>query len=251
MGIFNIIILILMISLSIGLIITTIKLWDNNDARVPLIVMCLIMVFVTIVLAITPYKGSLTLYDTVKKIGMEKVEQGLDKGIFTKGNLKVSYDEATYTHSYVITDQKDMNLNNHQRLLDCFFNFGEGTTQMIYSHLVNEAQKTENLAKILIEYNHTKLEVEYDIKTETITYLIDKEIHVDYISTNANGGSERRYNPNYNRLYLIPKLEISHLSDEDYNFDIKLLNLLFNKNAEDFNVEIDDFGYIIYTYKNK
>ena len=238
----------------IGLIVMlNVALWrmPGKAIKVIAVIVSLFLILGLSWLVSNMVKGSSTIFAATKKIGMEKVKQDAYAGVFKKGELEISYNESKYNYLYVITDHGDMNLNYHQYLLDSFIKSGEGTTQMIYTHLVNEAKSTEQVSKILIEGNHIQIDIEYDIKTDKITYKIEKVTYVNYTKTDSDGYSQKVYNPDYNRLYLVPKLRISHLSDDNYNIDIKLLNQLFNNGAADFQVEIDELGYIVYTYSQK
>ena len=215
------------------------------------VVLLTILIIALVFTFLASKNGSGKLYNVaINDIGMELVKNEVNEGLYKKGNMEVSYNEKGYTYKYTIVDKDDIDLKAHLKLLNCFFNFDEGVTETLYYYFDDYYNNKGITPKILIIDNHTKLEIEYNHNTKTILYNIEQEQYVNKEEYDDNDKLIRKeYNKNYDLLYLVPELHISHYNiDDSLNFDKKLLNDLFNKSIDRFN-RIINGEEIIYHYK--
>ena len=122
-------------------------------------------------------------------------------------------------------DVVPLNIKCEENVLSKIYNYQEGTIEMLYDNLKTTAAYYEGISKTKIALDNIIITITFNSKTSEINY--------DFNKTDTY--------QNY--------LEIMHIDDNYYEFDKILLNLLFNKDINDFYVTKEN-NMVKYTLLN-
>ena len=192
-----------------------------------------------LIISINGYKYGM-YSDLVTKYGMTHSGTEIN-GSYVKGNLffhHKSYKE-NYEDNHRIEDSGDFNLNLHAKILDNFISFKEGSVPIIVNYLKDYADHYEKDSEITIWNDHTKIEITYYYRSNFIKYNITVVKEYRYI-TDDEDNTVKETNKDYNTKYVSPYLKIEHYNEDYQEFDKELIDLLFNQNIENFNVNKHD-----------
>ena len=132
---------------------------DKSGSIVSIVIIIATSLF--LVISIRDYKYG-SYKDLITKYGMSHTGySGSD--IYTKNNLTFTTSESNYKfeNSYTIEDSEPHDLNLQSYIINKFISMDEGSIQMIYEHLKNNADTHESSSEVFIYGNHYKIHIKY------------------------------------------------------------------------------------------